>query len=1509
MKKCIFTVFSVILALCLIAGAPVSVVSAATQQEFTDENYASSAEHFCDEDCDHDHSADLNEASDTETGQTENLSVPYRPDKESVESVGSNSWVDVKTDNAPVRSTYYSSGSITKRLARGSIILVTGSVKNTKGNLWYKTNGGYIYSGNVQSHSWHRYTYSVTKNPTCKAEGQKKGTCVCGKAVYESIAKVGHSYGSNFFCVYNCGSYTGVSTVYSGITFLYVKENGAIAHSGPYGACRDTATYKKGVILTATATVRNGYQNTWYRLLNGNYIHDKYVVPHNSHTWNGGKVTKEATCKAEGKKVYTCTLCGETKTESIPKAHKYNAKTFMCVFGCGSYNPNSVSVTSFASNTLYVKKSGAPVHNGPYGECKTVAKLNKGKIVKSVATLKNGYGKIWYRLSDGTYLHADYATVHNTHTWNGGKITKDATCKAEGKKVYTCTLCGATKTEAVPKAHKYDSKTFMCVYNCGKYNPKSVTTVSTASNTLCVISDKALAHNGPYGACASVAKYKKGQILKSAATLKNGYGNIWYKISDGTYINVDYVKVHNSCTWDKGKITKAPTCKATGVKTFTCTMCGKTKTESVAKCGHKYDAKTHMCVYNCGNYDPKSVTVKSASANTLYVKSNNAPAHNGPYGDCKTVKKYSKGKILKSAATVKNGFGNTWYKLSDGTYLHADYVTFHNTHTWNSGKITKAPTCKATGVRTYTCTLCGATKTGSVSKTGHKYDSKTHMCAFGCGYYDPKSVTVKSAASNDLYVTKNSTPTHSGPYGDCKTVSTYNKGKTLKSVATVKNGFGNIWYKLSDGTFVYTDYVSVHNTHKWNGGKITKAATCKATGVKTYTCQICGKTKTESVAKTGHKYDSKTFMCTYGCGNYNPKSVTVKESKSITLYAKADCISRKGPYDKTAKVSSFKKYAVLNVKSTVNNGFGNIWYKLSDGSYIYSGNTGVPSLKMNKKDVSMYVGIPQKLSVIVEPLGAKVTWASSDTSIATVDGSGKVIFRKAAATNISAILKFGSVTHVVYFSVTGKWLNYNVKYNANVPFGTSYSKTSAYVDKQSCKYARSYTAAQAAFARTGYTLIGWSKTNKGGVNFNLGQAFSNLTSKDGDTVTLYAVWRQNNLKVFYNANGGTVSNKTLNGKMHYNKLASDNIIIHTTNASDNTKFGQKFTYDTAKDLYNATTFGLTRAGYTFVNWNTAKNGSGTTYDQNTDYRPTKLSGKIKNGDANLVLYAMWKPIQYTVTFNGNGATSGETKTQTFTYDKSQKLTKNNFALKNYKFLGWSYQKDGAIAFKDGQSVSNLRATAGKVNLYAVWGYTITYNSNGGTGGATGATIAPKGQNVTLASCGFTRPLYYCKEWNTKPDGTGTPYLPGATVGALKQSNGKATLYAIWDSKMWEFVNTPVWADGASWGGRRPEKSPFDGQSCCAYCADFAWFVFGKNSPRDGEWFNNANEIRSGDVIIIGDGGDGTGHWFVVLERDGNRLHVAEGNFSGRVRIGWNYTIEGNGFGNDVRAFTEGYHFQ
>lgn len=125
------------------------------------------------------------------------------------------------------------------------------------------------------------------------------------------------------------------------------------------------------------------------------------------------------------------------------------------------------------------------------------------------------------------------------------------------------------------------------------------------------------------------------------------------------------VKVHNCENhWDDGKITTPPTCTKTGVKQYTCTICSETKTEEIAALDHDYSSDW---------------TIDTAAAcETVGSKSHHCTRCD------------SKKDITEIPASGK--------------------------HTWNNGVITKPATIAEEGVKTYTCTVCGVTRTETIAK-------------------------------------------------------------------------------------------------------------------------------------------------------------------------------------------------------------------------------------------------------------------------------------------------------------------------------------------------------------------------------------------------------------------------------------------------------------------------------------------------------------------------------------------------------------------------------------------------------------------------------------------------------------------------------------------------------------------------------------------------------------------------------------------------------------------------
>lgn len=118
-----------------------------------------------------------------------------------------------------------------------------------------------------------------------------------------------------------------------------------------------------------------------------------------------------------------------------------------------------------------------------------------------------------------------------------------------------------------------------------------------------------------------------------------------------------------------------------------------------------------------------SGTVKSVASDTdVTVETKNTEVKNT--GRSEITVTDAKGK----ETTVKPGTSTTVNKesASSGGSSGGSYTPpAQHTHTWNAGVVTKEPTCTEAGVKTYTCTTCGATKTEAIAALGHVWGAYT----------------------------------------------------------------------------------------------------------------------------------------------------------------------------------------------------------------------------------------------------------------------------------------------------------------------------------------------------------------------------------------------------------------------------------------------------------------------------------------------------------------------------------------------------------------------------------------------------------------------------------------------------------------------------------------------------------------------------------------------------------------------------------------------------------------
>ena len=197
-------------------------------------------------------------------------------------------------------------------------------------------------------------------------------------------------------------------------------------------------------------------------------------------------------------------------------------------------------------------------------------------------------------------------------------------------------------------------------------------------------------------------------------------------------------------------------------------------------------------------------------------------------------------------------------------------------HDWGNGVVTTAPTETTPGVRTFTCTVCGQTRTEAIHATGaHDYQfTKTvaptctdggydlYTCS-GCGATEKRNLTDAAGHKWDGG-TVTTAPTETTPgvrtftctvCGQTRTEAIHATGahdyQFTKTVAPTCTDGGYDLYTCSGCGATEKRNLTDAAGHKWDGGTVTTAPTETTPGVRTFTCTVCGQTRTEAIPATG----------------------------------------------------------------------------------------------------------------------------------------------------------------------------------------------------------------------------------------------------------------------------------------------------------------------------------------------------------------------------------------------------------------------------------------------------------------------------------------------------------------------------------------------------------------------------------------------------------------------------------------------------------------------------------
>ncbi|MBR4036635.1 MAG: hypothetical protein IKJ05_07915, partial [Oscillospiraceae bacterium] len=693
-------------------------------------------------------------------------------------------------------------------------------------------------------------TRTETKAPTCTEDGSEivyedTYCSVCNqiakteKVSEKTLAATGHDYKEEITKSPTC-------TIEGIITFTcancddsYTEAIAATGHT-----VKDTWCEAKAPTCT-----EDGWKEYLICTVCGQAAEDIQYIDALGHDWDTPSavdVTKVPTCEQEGEKVITCgrTDCGETKTETISAlGHNYTSAvtdptcteagytTHTCS-NCGdSYTDTPVAATGHDYKEEITKEATCTINGEKTFTCNTC-----GYSYTEVITAKGhnpvtvpGYAPTCTNpgLTDGTKCDTCGAVVKAQeeipvidHSYDDGAETKAPTCTEKGVKTFTCTVCGHTYTEEIAaKGH----------------------------------TEEILPAVAPDCENTGLTEGKKCSVCGETLTAQTVVPALGH-------------------SYDNGVETTAPTCTEKGVKTFTCSVCGDTKTEEIVAKGHNYESAvtaptceevgytTHTCTV-CGD------TYKDSQVAMLGHKNVTVAA--------------------KDATCTEDGF-EAYVYCSVCDKLLSDKVVIPATgHSYDNGVDTTKPTCTTEGVKTFTCATCGNTYTEPVAALGHKYSSvvtkptcenegyTTYTCTVCGDSYVDDEVAALGHTEGETVVENEvaATCTENGSYDNVVYCTVCNaelsratvtvdalghtEGKAVvenevAATCTTDGSYDNVVYCTVCNAELSRDTVTVDALgHKYDA--VVTAPTCTAKGYTTYTCTVCGDSYVDDeVAALGH---------------------------------------------------------------------------------------------------------------------------------------------------------------------------------------------------------------------------------------------------------------------------------------------------------------------------------------------------------------------------------------------------------------------------------------------------------------------------------------------------------------------------------------------------------------------------------------------------------------------------------------------------------------------------------
>lgn len=539
----------------------------------------------------------------------------------------------------------------------------------------------------------------------------------------------------------------------------------------------------------------------------------------------------------------------------------------------------------------------------------------------------------------------------------------------------------------------------------------------------------------------------------------------------------------------------------------------------------------------------------------------------------------------------------------------------------------------------------------------------------------------------------------------------YNEKKSLSACTFIKQGYTFAgWSTSSTGSVVCQDRASVEELTFTGSNTLTLYAVWQPI---TYTIKYSSNGGTGNMADVRVNYDESKILATcsftrtgYVFGGWAtsptgtivyPDKATVKNlastnNSTITLYAVWQPINYVIEFNSNGGTGSMSNVNIAfnetkNLPKCTYTKTGYTfkgWATSSSGSVVYTDMSTVNNLASANNAIITLYAVWQPITYTVKYNSNGGSGTMSNTSFAYNESKALAAntytrtgyqFQGWATTssggvsyNDKAVVKNLSTTSGATVNLYAIWspITYSVKFNANGGNGSMSNIT--------CTYDVSKNLPANTFTRSGYVFIGWATSSGGSAVYADKASVNNLTSTSGAIINLYAVWQDtsNSYLVNFNSNGGSGSMSTQTFKVNETKALNSNA--------------------------------FTRTGYIFQGWATSASSS-VAYADRASVKNITTVGK------SITLYAVWKPITYTIKFNANGG-KGTMASITCTYDKAVALPACTFGHEKesstgsiFVFTGWATSKNGNVQYSNKASIKNLTTENGAtINLYAMWEY-------------------------------------------------------------------------------------------------------------------------------------------------------------------------------------------------------------